>query len=59
MSRIVRAGLIQARLVEEATASPKRLRELMVDKHVSLIERAAGEGVEILCLQELFYGPYF
>ncbi len=24
-----------------------------------MIEQAAGEGVEILCLQELFYGPYF
>ena len=31
----------------------------MINKHVSLIEQAAAEGVQVLCLQELFYGPYF
>jgi N-carbamoylputrescine amidase len=31
----------------------------MVEKHLGLIEEAAGEGVQVLCLQELFYGPYF
>jgi len=31
----------------------------MIKKHVELIEQAARQGVQILCLQELFYGPYF
>ncbi|HKR26324.1 MAG TPA: nitrilase-related carbon-nitrogen hydrolase, partial [Acidobacteriaceae bacterium] len=31
----------------------------MIDKHVSLIRRAADEGAQITCLQEIFYGPYF
>jgi N-carbamoylputrescine amidase len=31
----------------------------MIEKHLPLIEEAADQGVRILCLQELFYGPYF
>ena len=31
----------------------------MIDKHMALIEEAAAKGVQILCMQELFYGPYF
>jgi N-carbamoylputrescine amidase len=31
----------------------------MVDKHVALIEQAAAKGAQVVCLQELFYGPYF
>ena len=31
----------------------------MIDKHVELIARAADQGAEVVCLQELFYGPYF
>jgi N-carbamoylputrescine amidase len=36
-----------------------RLKQYLLDKHVALIEQAAGDRVEVLCLQELFYGPYF
>ncbi|MCI0782057.1 MAG: acyltransferase [Chloroflexi bacterium] len=59
MSRVVRAGLIQASLGENPPEELSQVRKYMVDKHVALIEEAAGEGVEVLCLQELFYGPYF
>jgi N-carbamoylputrescine amidase len=59
MPRIVRAGLIQAGVGPEAPQELERLRKYMIDKHVSLIEQAAGMGVEVLCLQELFCGPYF
>ena len=59
MPRIVRAGVIQAGVGPEAPEELERLKKYMIDKHVSLIEQAAGEGVEVLCLQELFYGPYF
>jgi N-carbamoylputrescine amidase len=31
----------------------------MIDKHLGLIRQAAGEGAQIVCLQEIFYGPYF
>ena len=31
----------------------------MIDKHLKLIEQAAKKKAQILCLQELFYGPYF
>jgi beta-ureidopropionase len=51
MGRVVRAALVQAAVGlahEEALA-----------KHVALIEQAAGEGAEVLCLQELFCAPYF
>ena len=59
MPRIVRAGLIQASVGTEAPQELDHLKKYMIDKHVSMIEQAAGEGVEVLCLQELFYAPYF
>jgi beta-ureidopropionase len=59
MPRIVRAGLIQAGVGAEAPQEMDRLKKYMIDKHVALIEQAAGEGVEVLCLMELFTGPYF
>lgn len=59
MPRTVRAGLIQASVGSEAPKELDRLKQYMIDKHVSLIEQAAEDGVDVLCLQELFYGPYF
>lgn len=59
MARIVRAGLIQATLSEPATSSIEKIKKSMIDKHVALIGQAADKGVEVLCMQELFYGPYF
>jgi len=59
MARIVRGGLIQAVLSEPATSTVEKIRKSMIDKHVALIARAADQGVQVLCLQELFYGPYF
>ncbi len=59
MAQVVRAGLIQAGLSVPTDAEPARIKQAMVDKHVALIEQAAGRGVQVVCLQELFYGPYF
>jgi N-carbamoylputrescine amidase len=59
MPRPVRGGLIQAKLCEPATAPVARIKKAMVDKHVALIARAADQGAQVVCLQELFYGPYF
>lgn len=38
---------------------PAAIRTAMIDKHMGYIEEAAKKGVQVLCLQELFYGPYF
>jgi len=59
MPRIVRAGLIQAMVGEDGSAPLDHLKKRLVDKHVALIEEAARRDVQVLCLQELFYGPYF
>jgi beta-ureidopropionase len=31
----------------------------MIEKHLALIAQAAENGAQVVCLQELFYGPYF
>ena len=59
MARTVRAGLIQATLCEPTTSAPEKIKQAMIDKHVGLIADAAGQGAQVVCLQELFYGPYF
>jgi N-carbamoylputrescine amidase len=59
MPRIVRAGLIQAKNVHGPDHSMAEVKKAMVDKHLKLIEQAAKKKVQVLCLQELFYGPYF
>jgi beta-ureidopropionase len=53
-------GLIQAGCEFSPEKMPLRaIRKAMVAKHLRLIEQAARQHVQILCLQELFYGPYF
>jgi beta-ureidopropionase len=59
MPRVIRAGLIQATLCESAMSPVAKIRTAMIDKHVTLIAEAAGKGAQVVCLQELFYGPYF
>jgi beta-ureidopropionase len=59
MPRPILGGLIQAKLCEPATAPVAKIKKAMVDKHVALIARAADQGAQVVCLQELFYGPYF
>ena len=58
MPRIVRAGLIQATLCTPATESVSAIKKAMIEKHLTLITEAAGRGAQVVCLQELFYGPY-
>lgn len=59
MARIVRGGLIQASTSGTGTDPIDQIKKRMMEKHMGLIEEAAGKGVQVLCLQELFYGPYF
>ncbi len=60
MARMVRCGLIQAANVEKDTSKPiEQIKKAMIDRHVEMIHDAGKKGVQILCLQEIFYGPYF
>ncbi len=59
MTRMVRGGLIQATLCEPATSPVAKIKQAMTDKHVALLEQAAQQGAQVVCLQELFNGPYF
>ena len=58
MSRIVKCGLIQASNPKH-DGTPVEIKAAMVEKHIPLIEKAGQAGVQILCLQEIFCGPYF
>lgn len=59
MPRIVKGGLIQCSLSESADKPIDVIKKSMIDKHIGYIEEAGKKGVQILCLQEIFYGPYF
>jgi beta-ureidopropionase len=59
MPRITRAALIQASNPLNDTRDLTRIKQAMIDKHVSLIQQAASGGAQVCCLQEIFYGPYF
>jgi beta-ureidopropionase len=56
MPRTVRCGLIQAANEEPAESSIEKIKKAIVDKHLAMIDDAAAKGVQIICLQELFYG---
>ncbi len=60
MSKIVRCGLIQcSNPLNDEKRSVADIQKAMVDKHIPFIEDAGKKGVQILCLQEIFNGPYF
>jgi beta-ureidopropionase len=59
MSRIVRCSLIQAANAASPSLPLEQVKQAMVDKHVAYIDQAAKAGAQIICLQEIFYGPYF
>jgi len=59
MSRVVRCGLIQCANAISTDEPVERIREAMIEKHLPFVEEAAAGGVEILCFQEVFNGPYF
>ena len=58
-SRIVRCSLIQASNEVPPDQSLEKIRGAMVEKHLGLIRQAARTGAQIVCLQEIFAGPYF
>lgn len=60
MAKIVRSGLIQcSNPLNDESKPVAEIQKAMLDKHIPFIEDAGKKGVQILCLQEIFNGPYF
>ncbi len=60
MPRIVKSGLIQMSVpLSEGDGTIAEIKAAMIKKHIPFIEEAAKQGVQILCLQEIFSTPYF
>jgi N-carbamoylputrescine amidase len=51
MTRVVRAALLQTDWTGD--------KESMIDRHEEAAREAKAEGAQVICFQELFYGPYF
>ena len=51
MANIVRAALVQSAWTGDM--------ESMIERSIELAKEAAADGAQVLCFQELFYGPYF
>ena len=49
-------AIIKAALTQVAWTGDK---DSMIDKHEEYARAAAAQGAQIICFQELFYGPYF
>src|SRR6266702_4373920 len=64
MARLIRCSLIQTKneiepgLNNEGPALAE-IKQARIDKHLTMIRTAAADGAQIVCLQEIFYGPYF
>ena len=59
MSHLVKCGLIQASNACDTSEPIETIRAANIAKHMTLIDRAGHAGVQILCMQEIFTGPYF
>src|SRR5919204_106378 len=59
MARTVKCGLIQATNAAPTDAGIEEIKRLNIEKHLGFIEQAAKQGVQILCMQEIFTTPYF
>ncbi len=51
MSRIVKSAILQTAWTGD--------KESMIQLHEKYLAEAAEQGVQVMCFQELFYGPYF
>jgi beta-ureidopropionase len=60
MSPRVKHALIQCAVPKEvAGESVDTIKQAMIDRHLTLLEQAVQQGAKVICMQELFYGPYF
>jgi N-carbamoylputrescine amidase len=55
----VTIGLIQAHNDVDGDQPVETHKKAAIEKHVKLIGEAKKRGAQIVCLQEIFYGPYF
>jgi len=55
----VKVGLVQLSSKAPAEATCQTHRETMINAHLPYVEQGAAQGVNILCFQEIFTGPYF
>ncbi|MDH3261615.1 MAG: acyltransferase [Acidimicrobiia bacterium] len=51
MANVVRAAIVQTEWTGDQNS--------MIDKSVEYAREAARQGTQVMCFQELFYGPYF
>ncbi len=51
MANVVRAAIVQTEWTGDQGS--------MIDKSVEFAREAARQGAQVMCFQELFYGPYF
>jgi beta-ureidopropionase len=60
MPRIVRGGLIQCHNpINDESVPVAQVQAAALEAHMPFIEEAGKKGVKMLCLQEIFNGPYF
>ena len=59
MSQVVKAALVQIENQLDTDADCQSHREAMIEAHLPYIEEAGAAGVQMLCFQEIFTGPYF
>ena len=59
MPRTVKCGLIQATNAAPTELPIEEIKRLNIEKHLSFIQQAGEQGVQILCMQEVFTTPYF
>jgi beta-ureidopropionase len=60
VTRIVKGGLIQcSNPINDEQRKVGEIKDAAFEKHLPFIEEAGKAGVQILCLQEIFNGPYF
>jgi beta-ureidopropionase len=59
MPRVVKCGLIQASNACSVEEPLEKIREANIEKHMKFLDQAGKLGVQIVCMQEIFTGPYF
>jgi beta-ureidopropionase len=59
MAKIVRCGLIQATNACASDEPIEKIKQANIEKNLSFIEEAAKQGVQVICMQEVFTTPYF
>src|SRR5206468_8834727 len=59
MARVVKCGLIQATHACSTDEPLETIRKANIEKHMKFLDEAGKQGVQIVCMQEIFTGPYF